>query len=155
MVPREVQLGRRFAFASVRCGPSKFRGHQQACDSLPTFTSLQQPHLTTRSTFALDHARIGRPRQHPSPFPLAKAHSGALSTPLYTHSHTTSHHQPLLNRRIPTKCLAEAFVEDVVVDAAGSARPRASTLAQSHSTSTRSLRKSSRSRRRTRTTSFR
>lgn len=154
MVPREVQLGRRFAFASVRCGPSKFRGHQQACDSLPTFTSLQQPHLTTRSTFALDHARIGRPRQHPSPFPLAKAHSGALSTPLYTHSHTTSRPQPLSTHHIPKTCLAEA-VEALVVDAAGSARPRASILARSHSTSTRSLRKSSRSRRRTRTTSFR
>jgi hypothetical protein len=153
----EVKLGKRFVFASVSCGPSKFCGHQQACDSLSTFNipTPTSPHLTTRSTFTLDHARIGHPRQHPPPFSLAKAHSGARYTPLHTHSHTTSHQQPLLNRRIPTKCLAEAFVEDVVVDAAGSARPRASTLAQCHSTSTRSLRKSSRSRRRTRTTSFR
>lgn len=143
-----------FAFASGSCGPSKFRSINKHVTAFVLQPSLDQPHFTPRrSTFTLDHARIGHPRQHPPPFPLAKAHLCAFPRLYNTRSHTTSSNLSPTHR-IPQTCLVEA-VEAVVVDAAGSARPHASTLAQFRSTSTRSLRKSSQSRRRIRTTSFR
>jgi len=72
-------------------GPSKFRGINKHVTAFVLQPSLHQPQLTTRLTFTLDHARIGHPRQHPSPFPLATAHPSALLRLYNTRSHTTSH----------------------------------------------------------------